>query len=256
MKRLFLRSAIVFLTPCVLLFIIYVWHDPFKVLRNYEEYFPEGTVLPNINKGMLSVRDFNRYYPAERFNSFILGSSMSIPYKIDEWKKYLDEDARAFHFDSSGESLRSMRLKIEYLLRSGVSLDNVLIVFPPNIFEYRDHTDVPSINPWQIDPDISFLYYHWVFLKNFYNREFIRAYIVSKILGRQAKVGLVEAIQEQPIRIDYKYNEESLPAWEHEALNDPEKFVRDRHPDFKGVVLPEEWDSFLTECGYSEIMTL
>ena len=253
MRRFFCRCAFVFVTPCLLLLALYVLLDPFKVVRDYDDYFPAEGMYPAVNKGMLSVRNFQRYFHVDSLDSFILGSSMSIPYRVDEWRRYIGRDSRPFHFDSSGESLRSMRLKVEYLLNSGADIENVLIVLPPDIFCYRDHLSVPYINPWQIDPDISWLRYHWTFIKNFYNRKFFRAYVMSRLLGRTDNVDIMGAMSTQPIVMDNPHNEESLPAFESEAICDADSYRAHHHPAFVASVQPTEWVSFATPQGRSEV---
>lgn len=242
-----LKSLLVIGIPVLLWVGVYLWLDPFKVLRHYDNYSDPTRFEPTLNKGAVSISNFQKHYPACRYNAFVLGSSVSVPYRINEWKKYLPEDARGFHFDSSGESPRSLYLKLKYLQSQNVDLKYALIVVPPQWFAFKDRNEPPFINHPDIDPDISIWDYHWLFFKGFLNREFFRAYVASAFTGKNLRVGKVTAVETQPFVIHNTTNEEVNSIWDDSIRIHPTEFYSQRKAffDIKRVphLLPQFSDS-------------
>ena len=77
---------------------------------------------------MITTSTFNHYREKEKFNSFIFGSSRSQAYKCENWISYLDENAKPFHFDASGEGIWGISRKIEYIDEIGDTIKNALVV--------------------------------------------------------------------------------------------------------------------------------
>ncbi len=233
-KRLIIRFVLAVGIPALLLVGIYVAVDPFKAVWDYDDYFAEdaaGNVRAGINKGMISFANFNKYNPSRRFDSFILGSSVSITYRADEWKKYLPEDARPFHFDSSAESIHSMLLKLRYIESCGNDIRNALIVMSVKEFELYDRLKPPYVNPWQIDPDVSFVDYHWMYITSFYNREFLRSYAAAKLFNRETDVSYIKSIDKESIRVIPEINEEISWQYDLDIVSDPKRYASEHYAD-------------------------
>ena len=65
--------------PFAALLLAYVMADPFKVIGNYESYYPEqvaGGV--SLNPAHVATRNYLRQHQSGRYDSFILGNSRSI----------------------------------------------------------------------------------------------------------------------------------------------------------------------------------
>lgn len=225
-KRFIKRLALAVLPPVTLLAGVYLTVDPFKVLRDYDDYYPDGRISPGVNKGVLVIDNFDRNLDSLHYDSFIFGSSLSKYYRLDEWARYLPEGSSCIHLDSSAETLRSMRLKMEYVLRCGAHIKNALIVLSPDILSFSDIEAPSFIDHWKIDPDRSRLGFHWFFLKSFYNREFMRDYIASKVADKPIQSGVMLRLDTVTTRMDMLRNEEYHPKADSELDNNPGGYIR------------------------------
>ena len=136
MKKFF-RFLIWFFIPFVVILLPYLTTDPFKVLYAYEQYTPEygKPMYINLNRGYVSTKMFLKNNPKNQYDSFIFGSSRSAVFRVDDWKKHLQEDASCFHFDGYGESLFLVYKKLEFLDRNGAKINNALICIDKQLIE-------------------------------------------------------------------------------------------------------------------------
>ena len=125
--KLILAKAFLVSLPVTLLLCVYVILDPFKVLYAYPSYYTSGVpcYIP-CNRDFVSTETFRRYYPTNRYDSFIFGNSRSIFYEVKDWQQHI-QSIHCFHFDASGESLYGICAKFRYLDRLGVGITNALI---------------------------------------------------------------------------------------------------------------------------------
>lgn len=104
-------------------------------------------------------------------NSFILGNSRSLSIKASDWENYLDDKSIPFHFDGSRENIYQTRKKIEYLIRNGFHIKNLIIVADfESLNEYDNNGHI-----YQLSPKVSgsFLLFHLNEIKAFFNIKFI-----------------------------------------------------------------------------------
>lgn len=247
-KKLLLAT----LPPIMLLGGFYIWKDPFKVLREYDDYYPVGKLRPGMNKGMVVIRNFDRNFGTEHYDSFIFGSSLSKYYRIKEWTQYLPEGSKAIHLDSSLESLHSMKLKIAYVLKKGAHIKNALIVLPPDIFSHKDIEAPPYIDYWKIDPERTRLQYHWHFISNFFNREFLKEYIASSLISEPLTTTAPMPLDTATIRIDMLTNEEYHPLADRHLDTDPVSYLRKKRLLAILGNKPEEMESHATATGLQD----
>lgn len=224
--RFIKKLALAALPPVALLAGAYLLVDPFKVVRDYDDYYPDGRISPGVNKGVLVIDNFDRNFDSLHYDSFIFGSSLSKYYRLDEWMRYLPEGSSGIHLDSSSETLHSMRLKMEYVVRRGAHIKNALIVLAPDILSFYDIEAPSFIDHWKIDPDRSRLGYHWFMLKSFYNREFMRNYIASNVVGKPVMIGARVLLDTVTTRMDMLRNEEYHPEADHELDNNPLEYMQ------------------------------
>ena len=124
-----LRFATVGIFFFILLMVLYVSLDPFKVLYDYDRFVADNAkAYIVLNRDYVSTKTFDNNYKKEHYNSFIFGNSRSIFYEVDDWYQHIGIDNSAFHFDASSESLYALNKKIKYLDSKGVSIDNALLV--------------------------------------------------------------------------------------------------------------------------------
>ena len=121
-----LRFVLIGTIPLLILLVVYIKSDPFKVLYDYDEYYDtndNGRV--GLNKDYVSSSTFlNNSKRNKHYDSFIFGSSRSIFYQISHWKTHLPINSNCFHFDASNETLYAMNKKVEFLDGKGVKIKN------------------------------------------------------------------------------------------------------------------------------------
>lgn len=213
----------------------YLLADPFKVLWQYDDYFPDPRLHPvhaRVNKGMVTVRNYNaRKAEGKNYNAFIFGSSISCYYNAGLWASMLGRDARPYHFDSSNESLVSMAEKVQYLDRQGVDLDYALIVLDPLVMKVADNNTSPAtIHPPELHPGLVHrLVWHYRFFRASTNADFFKSWIPAQVTGVPCCYGRNPVFGTQPIVYDPFTNQESMPLWDSMISVDPEKFYA-QHP--------------------------
>lgn len=253
----FLRNlALAALPPLLVLGAAYICMDPFKVIRSHDDYFPNGRLSPGVNKGMIVIDNFDSNFDRYHYDSFIFGSSISKYYRTDEWKQYLPVNASPVHLDSSSESLHSMLLKMRYVLKRGAHIRNALLVLSPDIFAHADMQAPPFVDHWKIDPGRTCVGLHWFFVRNFYDREFLREYVVSNLVGKPVMFGDTPHLDTVTRTLEPVRNEE-YPVMADRALDaDPVSYLR-QTGDF-GLLdeKPAEMCSYVTPHSYADVKAI
>lgn len=134
----FCSQALLFASPILLVLGAYIVLDPFRVVHEHDD-ISAGSFLP-LNKDFASTELYIRNAPAQHFNSFLLGSSRTMAYRLDEWVKHLPSTAKPFAFDASKETLWGIEKKFEYLDSTQAPIDDVLLIIDPL------HTFAPMAN--------------------------------------------------------------------------------------------------------------
>lgn len=224
--RFVIKALALAIAPIILLTACYVYLDPFKVLRLYDNYFDSEL---NVNKGVVTANTFEHEYPLRHYNSFIVGSSITCQYELDQWVQFLQPGAVPYHFDSSGQPIATTRRCIEYLYSTVDDLKNVLIVLDPAVFRFRLSGSMVSIEPKQIHDEPWYpLYYHYKMFHHALNVKFLASYIPWLSTQRAINYSDAQIFCIQPIVWDRVKNEESMPVWNDSLVNHPEEFY-DRH---------------------------
>lgn len=182
--RFFLRAGL-FASPILVLVVYYFILDPFKVIYSYDQYFENGkSNVVTQNKGYISTQTFLKQHNKEAYNSFIFGSSRTLFYRIENWRKYLDSEARCFHMDGSGESIYAIARKMEFLQREGAEIKNALLVLDE---EALRQTTVPPghifvLHP-SVDSTVGYMDFHSEFLTTYFRPRFLFGLIDYQISG-------------------------------------------------------------------------
>lgn len=221
LRRFLLCAGAMAAAPLILFLAAYMAMDPFKVLRWHEAPFEDRLGL---NKGMLSVQAYERGGGASGYDSFIMGSSVSCAYSVEEWKSFLPDGARPLHMDSSSQTVSTLRKFLEYLERDGASLRNVLVVFAPEVFGMEYDGDnlsqlvPPVVENGGLSYDISF---HCAYFMGFANYRYLSPFLEYKFAGKREDSTDVLVFSPQPIVYDASFNEESMPDWDMILDSDP-----------------------------------
>lgn len=83
----FIYKTLIVLSPFLLLLLLYIILDPFKVIHGEPPFYKKGDVI-DINRGYVSTVTYEKQYQKYKYDSFIFGNSKSRFYEISDWQKY------------------------------------------------------------------------------------------------------------------------------------------------------------------------
>ena len=265
--RFIMMTLLAVIPPVAIAVIFFLSTDPFKAVYAYpaQEYFPDPDKFPariSINKGVATLSAFEQNMQSgDTCNSFIFGSSISIYYDINHWKEKLrnPNKVKAMHFDSSSESIYSLRRKIDFLDSKLAEISNALIVLDPIIMANEENElpyaiDSPKLHPH--DPLFK-LRYLYTFFRASTNADFFKNWLPYKIDGKVHRNAHNSLFEPQPIKYEYKQNQESLSEFDTIILSNPElyytKFPLLESPDSitfsKPILTPDKLDAFRAICS-------
>lgn len=219
------RVGLLCLVPLLPVIVAYLVLDPFKVLRAHSDYYSDGI---GKNKGVVTLRTFDEGNPVWHYDSFIIGSSVSCHYPVEEWKKYLPEGAVPFHLDSSNQTIHCTRLYVEYLDTHAYAIRDVLWVLSPFILELRQEEQPQgcAIPPALLPSDVDKALFQYDYFRIFATEGFLKAYLPWLLTGRKTDdvSGRMRVFELQPVVYDPQTNEERLPEWDAAIASDREAF--------------------------------
>ncbi len=202
-SRFLLRSLLVIAVPVVLLVGVYVAIDPFRVIRHYDPYYyyQELEALPNL--AMTSIRNYKQQSQLRQYNAFLFGSSIAQCLPVDHWLTYLPLDAEPFYLNSNQSTLSSIARRMEWLDARGDTIKYALIVVDPNELADREAYD-PVVIAYPEVSDVTWLRWHWTFIKGFYHRDFIASWIGSKLAGEPINIRSITTMERNPTGYDQR----------------------------------------------------
>lgn len=217
--RIFLKKFAKFLLgiaiPLFLLFISYIYYDPFKVVNHYDSYYTSNTQnLITLNRDYVSVETFLNNNPNYHYDSFIFGNSRSRFFEMNTWSSYINSD-RCFHFDASGESLYGIYKKFEFLEERQTKINNALILFDySTLKETKNSKGHLFIKHWRLSNQ-SRIDFHLEFFKAYCSYRFLPAYLDFRLSGKIKDYMIKGHLLGEP-EVDYnlKFNEVSFLAFE------------------------------------------
>ena len=236
----------VLLLPIVLL-LIYVILDPFKVIKHYDSYYISDEIPGvSLNKDYVSTRTFENNYSLYKYDSFIFGNSRSMFYEVADWKRYIDVNSSCFHFDANAESLYGMHKKIKYLDSKNVDINNVLF-----IIDFGTLERIASSSPFghlaivspQLENNKNIGSFHLRYIKAFFKPQFMIAYFDYRLSGK-VKEYMVKSflLDDKPLHYDLKTNEVSYPYFE-KLIDMGEYYTAERRAVFYDRNSTEQWYS-------------
>ncbi len=177
----FIFKASIFSIPFIIMVIVAIIIDPFKVWFNYDDYYKNN--FATLNRELVCLKLFEKNVESVKYNSYIFGSSRSQAYKVPEWKKHLDSNAVGFHFDSSGEGIYGIYNKIRYIKSNGLPINNALIILDYDTMKtQKNRKGYLFISPPELSLESEFAFYKEFLISNF-NPTFIIGYIDYKIFN-------------------------------------------------------------------------
>lgn len=191
---------------------IYIYMDPFKVLKNYDVYYDnnENYRVP-LNQGYVSTMNFVNQNKEINYNSFIFGNSRSIFYHVDEWKLFLPENSIPYHFDASDESLWALYKKVEFINQYNNTINNALLVIDYSVLS-QVSTQADGGHLFIIPPILinnkNYFKFHYTFVKSFLSPKFIYSYFDYLLSGKlKPYMKSFGFIDDRIITYDKIYNE-------------------------------------------------
>lgn len=178
--RRFIKSYLFFCLPFIVLGGYYVILDPFKVIKHYEMYYQPDDFV-SLNRGFVSTMHYINHKDTFHYDSFIFGSSRSIAYYEEEWKKYIPKTSVCYHFDESGGSVGSLYYKIKYIHEHGEHIRNALILCDFQSLSQTESEGILFTCPPILKENKDLLKFHKEFFLAFYDINFFRVYIDYKI---------------------------------------------------------------------------
>lgn len=173
----------------------------------------------------MTLAAFERGYGRYCYNAFIIGSSLSCYYAVEDWQEHLPAGARGFHFDTSQQSIRTMRRLVDYLKHSGADVEHALLVLDPFIFRIDSrHDAMVYLDPPQIREAWYVPVFHTRMFANFLNMKYMTSYVPWVLTGRKKHYSEVLIFEPQPIVWDARTNEESIPQWDSLISSNPAGF--------------------------------
>ena len=139
--------------PLWISIILYVIIDPWKIIWNYDSYLDI-----KVNAGYRSYKLLTAH-DSIPYNSFIIGSSRSQQYPVQEWELLLaDTNATGFHLDQSGDCIYGALERLEYVYQHLPEIRHVLLIVDHNFLEGTNPpTGAQFCTPWQMTKSNDFL---------------------------------------------------------------------------------------------------
>lgn len=235
MKNFLINLARFALVPAILLIVwvfIYVLMDPFKVIGHYESFYDNNAKAHIIyNQDYVSTQTFDNNYKKQSYNSFIFGNSRSMFYQISDWKRYIGNNNRGFHFDASGEALYAMHKKILYVDKKNVKINHALIILDFDLLK----RDKPNEGPlFLISPQLvnnkNLLSFHFTYFRSFTYPSFFLPVIYYKLTDNIPPF-MKEALDYKQRRVDPISNELQFELFE-KMIKEGKYYTKERLTHF------------------------
>lgn len=174
------RKLMWFALPFWALIALYVYDDPFMVLRKYDLY--DSDVM--LNEHHVGWQIYQNHKDSVHFNSFILGNSCTMAFRCGEWEKYLAPGDRAIRLFGNGETLKAISLKLHALEKEGAEIKNVLMILDrTSLSRFSLLNGYSNVLPAAISGDSPFTV-QMEFIQAFAMPDFLFPYLKYRITGR------------------------------------------------------------------------
>lgn len=241
-KKIFLYFLIGTL-PFILLIIGYIIFDPFRVVWQYDNY-SNLHIIPN--RDYVTTEMFLKNRANEKYNSIIFGSSRTLAFNPESWKKHIGKDSRPFIFDASGETIFGIYKKLIFLEKLNNELDKVLIIICPDL-TFQTTTNSPGhlFIKHPATSKESWITFHLTFLKSYFNTYFLRAYY-EYTFTKNIRPFMFDYIEFRNIYFHPITNSMTIEDKELEINLDPEKYYKEREEIFwMRSESRQEYDAFI-----------
>jgi len=223
--KTFLKRLVIFTLPSILIVIAVVSIDFFKIF-GFQDYYSSQKVV--INREMVTTTTYNHFRDKEKFDAFIFGSSRSQAFKCEHWKSYLENNAKPFHFDASGEGIWGISKKIEYIDELGDTIKNALVVIDRKALRITHPVEGHLFVAMPCVSKSSETEYYSEFIKASLNIRFLSAYLDYSIFETHREyMGSYMTRKKQDHVVNIK-NCDIWYGWDKEIEMDSLNYYKDR----------------------------
>ena len=179
MKSFIYRIFVMFIIPLLLILLLIVLWDPFKIYFNYSHQNEEN-ISVNREYNCLKLLENN----TDTISNFIVGNSRSLAFRTENWSDKINVNPKTcFHYDASGMGLYRLTNSIEYL-SSHYKINNLLIIMDVGMFsEVENPKNIFGIQPPRVS-HINKLSYFLIFIKASLDPIFIASKVVYYITNK------------------------------------------------------------------------
>lgn len=199
----YITKTLLLTIPFIVFVIVYVFIDPFLVIRQYDNYYQSRKGPYSLNQGLVGTRNFINHYAQYQWNSFLLGNSRSRYWRIEDWEEVLGQGNRGYHFDAHAESLLGIVRKVQFLDDNGADIKNALLVIDKSVLmQTESSNEHVFIIPPELDNYSNLLLFHYVNFSAFADHKFLK-----KILKKKDTPTIEDLITGEFSDYDYTKNE-------------------------------------------------
>jgi hypothetical protein len=174
------------------------------------------------------MKNKNKY----QYNSFIFGSSRTIAFRINSWKKYLKPTDNPFKFDASGDSIYGIWKKIVFLNKNKTKIDNALIVIDKGItFVYSEDQPGHLFIKHPLISGNSWYNFHRTFFTAYIKPGFLFSFFKFKLTNKYDE-SMEDYIEKKEVKMDPITNEMIAEDQENEIINFPTEYYEKRKDIF------------------------
>ena len=177
----FLTKALIFFLPIELIIIAHLTLDPFRLIYSYDDPYYNSIVA--LNRSEICKRVYLRNREELNYNAFIFGSSRSQAFKCPNWEKHLPSNARALHFDGSGEGIWAIANKVNFIDEIGDTIKYALVNVDGAVLTNTDNNKkFFTIVPPEISKE-SYTEYYTKFIQAGIDLKFLVGYLDMTFFG-------------------------------------------------------------------------
>lgn len=174
MKRFF-KYWLLFLSPFFVFLLFYFYLDPFKVIWSYDNYYVKGD--GGINRDFVSTNMYIKGKDRYHYNSFIIGNSRSLFYKIEDWKKHIAPNSIGYHFSESGGSVKGILRKLQFIDKQNEKIRNAIITVDYDLLSQTDREGRLFLPAPQLTNFSNYFSFHTEHLKAWFDLRFLYYWI-------------------------------------------------------------------------------
>jgi len=148
------------------------------VLYTYEHY--NNNSFSEVNRDFVSTEMYLKNKEKYHYDSFIFGSSRTVAYKTNSWKRHLPQGSSPYIFSGNSETLFGIWSKIKYLGERGDTIKNALVMFcNDQTFSVNNDEGHLFRKDYRVSGE-SWAHFQFSFLKAYFAKGYFLEYIIKR----------------------------------------------------------------------------